>query len=71
MPPRKFCIPEDITKGGLNGAIIGWLKNEFKKDGDKALRFGASRNIIRALLETSPCKELDKNLDTPIEDDGY
>ena len=24
LSQRKFCIPEDITKGGLNGAIIDW-----------------------------------------------
>ena len=71
LPPRKFCIPEDITAGRFNGTLAGCLQKDYKKNGDKALRFGASRNIIRALLDLFPCKELDKSLDTPTEDDGY
>ena len=71
MPPREFCIPEDITVGRLNGTITDWLQKDYKINGDKALRFGASRNIIRALLDLFPCKEVDKCLDTPTEDDGY
>ena len=71
LPPRKFCIPEDITVGRFNGTLAGWLQKDYQKNGDKALRFGASRNVIRALLDLFPCKELDKSLDTPTEDDGY
>ena len=71
LPPREFCIPEDITVGRLNGTITDWSQKDYKINGNKALRFGASRNIIRALLDLFPCKELDKSLDTPTEDDGY
>ena len=71
LPPRKFCIPEDITVGRFNGTLAGWLLKDYKKNGDKTLRFGASRNIAGALLDLFPCKDLDKSLDAPIEDDGY
>ena len=57
--------------GRLNGKITDWLQKDYKINGDKALRFGASRNIIRALLDLFSCKELDKSLDTPTEDDEY
>ena len=70
LPPRKFCIPEDITMGRFNGTLAGWLQKDYKKNGDKALRFGASRNVIRALLDLFPCKELDESLDTPSAFDG-
>ena len=70
LTPRKFCIPEDITVGRFNGTLAGWLLKDYKKNGDKALRFGASRNVIRALLDLFPCKELDKSLDTPSAFDG-
>ena len=56
LPPREFCIPEDITVGRLNGTITDWLQKDYKINGDKALRFGESRNIIRALLDLFPCK---------------
>ena len=71
LPPRKFCIPEDITVGRFNGMLVGWLQKDYQKNGDKALRFGASRNVIRALFDLFPCKELDKSLDTPSAFDGY
>ena len=70
LTPRKFCIPEDITVGRFNGTLAGWLLKDYKKNGDKALRFGASRNVIIALLDLFPCKELDKSLDTPSAFDG-
>ena len=57
LPPRELCIPKDISRMELNIAIRGWLKNEFKTNGDLALRFGTSRNITRALLEVFPCKK--------------
>ena len=71
LTPRKFCIPEDITVGRFNGTLTGWLQKNYKKNGDKALRFGASRNVARALLDLFPCKDLDKSFDTLTEPDKW
>ena len=71
LSQRKFCIPEDITVGRFNGSLAGWLLKDYKKNGDKALRFGASRNVARALLDLFPCKDLDKSFDTLTEPDKW